>query len=201
MGDTAEDAVQIKLVVVGDGAVGKTCLLMSYCKDEIPEGYIPTVFDNYVVSLTAGGKIVELALYDTAGQEEYDRLRPLSYGGAHVLLICFSVMSPTSLQNVKTKWIKEVRHYRPEAPIILVGTKSDLRKNKDALAELAKEEESPVSEDQARKVMKEIGAEEFVECSAITKFNLKEVFDEAIKAVMLAEPEPKRKKHGRCELF
>jgi len=149
--------------------------------------------------LTAGGEMIELSLYDTAGQEEYDRLRPLSYANADVLLICFSVMSPVSLENVKTKWIKEVRHYRPDSPVILVGTKKDLRNDKKELGKLAKEKQEPVTEEQARKMQREIGALEYVECSAITRENLKEVFDEAIKAILLApEPEPKKK---RCVLF
>jgi len=62
-----------KLVVIGDGAVGKTCLLISYAKKEFPKDYIPTVFDNYVVNLTANQQNIELGLWDTAGQEEYDR--------------------------------------------------------------------------------------------------------------------------------
>jgi len=198
MGDS--EIKGIKLVVVGDGAVGKTCLLIAYCKGDVPKDYVPTVFDNYVVSLTAGGEMIELSLYDTAGQEEYDRLRPLSYANADVLLICFSVMSPTSLENVKTKWIKEVRHYRPDSPVILVGTKMDLRNDKKELGKLAKDKQEPVTEEQARKMQRDIGALEYVECSAITRENLKEVFDEAIKAILLA-PEPEPKKKGRCVLY
>lgn len=58
----------LKCVVVGDGAVGKTCLLMSYANDAFPEEYVPTVFDHYAVTVTVGGKQHLLGLYDTAGQ-------------------------------------------------------------------------------------------------------------------------------------
>ncbi|XP_006159954.1 rho-related GTP-binding protein RhoQ isoform X2 [Tupaia chinensis] len=85
-------ALMLKCVVVGDGAVGKTCLLMSYANDAFPEEYVPTVFDHYAVSVTVGGKQYLLGLYDTAGQEDYDRLRPLSYPMTDVFLICFSVI-------------------------------------------------------------------------------------------------------------
>lgn len=63
----------------------------------------PTVFDNFVADIQLDGKPVQLALWDTAGQEEYERLRPLSYSKAHVILIAFSVDTPDSLDNVTNK--------------------------------------------------------------------------------------------------
>ncbi|KAJ1498683.1 hypothetical protein HMI55_004802, partial [Coelomomyces lativittatus] len=65
--------------------------------------YVPTVFENYVADIDVDGKRVELALWDTAGQEDYDRLRPLSYPDSHVILICFAIDSPDSLENVNEK--------------------------------------------------------------------------------------------------
>ncbi len=64
---------------------------------------VPTVFENYVTDCRVDGKSVQLALWDTAGQEDYERLRPLAYSRAHVILIGFSVDSPDSLDNVKHK--------------------------------------------------------------------------------------------------
>lgn len=64
---------------------------------------IPTVFENYVTDCRVDGKSVQLALWDTAGQEDYERLRPLAYAKAHVILIGFSVDTPDSLDNVKHK--------------------------------------------------------------------------------------------------
>lgn len=91
------------LVVVGDGGCGKTCLLIVYSQNKFPEAYVPTVFENYVPIVQFEGKTIELALWDTAGQEEYDRLRPLSYPETDIILICFAVDFPTSLGNVLDK--------------------------------------------------------------------------------------------------
>uniref|UniRef100_A0A8C5Y836 Uncharacterized protein n=1 Tax=Microcebus murinus TaxID=30608 RepID=A0A8C5Y836_MICMU len=87
-------AVRKKLVIVGDGACGKTCLLIVFSKDQFPEQYVPTVFENYVAVIEVDGKQVELALWDTAGQEDYERLRPFSYPDTDVILMCFSINNP-----------------------------------------------------------------------------------------------------------
>eukprot|EP01090_Pellita_catalonica_P000933 TRINITY_DN10667_c0_g1_i1.p1 TRINITY_DN10667_c0_g1~~TRINITY_DN10667_c0_g1_i1.p1 ORF type:complete len:204 (-),score=32.74 TRINITY_DN10667_c0_g1_i1:107-673(-) len=186
-------AKQIKLVVVGDGAVGKTCLLLSYANNRFPDGYVPTVFDNYVVQITAGEKVIELGLWDTAGQEEYDRLRPLSYANASVFLICFSMLNKISLENVKEKWSPEVNHFCPDIPKLLIGTKSDLIKEHSKTDEI-------VSEETAQHFAKSIGAEQFIACSSFTGDNLKTVFDTAVKTVLV----PSRRKgklRSRCSIF
>ncbi len=83
--------LDIKIVAVGDGAVGKTCMLMSYSCKKFPRDYVPTVFENYAREAIVDGHEVVLCLWDTAGQEEYDRLRPLSYKNTDVFLVCFAI--------------------------------------------------------------------------------------------------------------
>ncbi|KAL6528965.1 GTP-binding protein Rho1 [Orobanche minor] len=85
--------------------------------------YVPTVFDNFSANVVVNGSTVNLGLWDTAGQEDYNRLRPLSYRGADVFILAFSLISKASYENVSKKWIPELKHYAPGVPIVLVGTK------------------------------------------------------------------------------
>lgn len=175
----------IKSVVVGDGGVGKTCLLISYTTNTFPNDYIPTVFDNYSASVMIDGEPIKLGLWDTAGQSEYDRLRPLSYPQTEIFLCCFSVISPDSFQNVKSKWIPEILHHCPkDILILLIGTKVDLRDDLHVLDELTARNLSPVTFDQGSKLAREIGAIKYMECSAATQVGVKEIFDYAIRAVL-----------------
>jgi len=184
--------------VVGDGAVGKTCLLISYTTNKFPAEYVPNVFDNYAVTVTIGGEPYTLGLFDTAGQEDYDRLRPLSYPQTDVFLVCFSVVAPASFENVREKWFPEIRHHCPKVPALLVGTQVDLRDDSKALEKLSKMKQKPVTVEQGEKMARECKAATYMECSALTQENLKAVFDEAIMAALL--PPVSTKKKG-CNLL
>ena len=176
----------VKMVVVGDGAVGKTCLLISYTSNSFPSQYVPTVFDNYSANVTVDGKTISLGLWDTAGQEDYDRLRPLSYPQTDVFLICFSVISHTSYQNVKAKWVPEVTHHCPNTKLILVGTKIDLRDDRDLVEKLKQKGQAPITKEEGDQLAQQINAVRFMECSALTQKGLKQVFDAAIKCVIVS---------------
>lgn len=168
------------------------------------------------------GKPISLGLWDTAGQEDYDRLRPLSYPQTDVFLICFSIVSPPSFDNVKAKWYPEIDHHAPNIPIILVGTKLDLREDPTTTEQLRQKRMEPVSYDQALICAKEIRAHKYLECSALTQRNLKSVFDEAIRyasttnsasrsinrlmlpihsAVLNPRPQPQKQKKSKCTIL
>ncbi|KAI8818108.1 GTP-binding protein rho1 [Fimicolochytrium jonesii] len=192
-----------KLVIVGDGACGKTCLLIVFSKGTFPDVYVPTVFENYVADVEVDGRRVELALWDTAGQEDYDRLRPLSYPDSHVILICFAIDSPDSLDNVQEKWISEVLHFCAGLPIILVGCKKDLRHDPKTIEELRKTHQSPVTPDEGHAVAQKISAWKYLECSARTNEGVREVFEHATRAALTMTRGRKKPGSGsnKCQLL
>ncbi|WVQ97492.1 hypothetical protein IAU59_004606 [Kwoniella sp. CBS 9459] len=177
-------ALRRKLVIVGDGAAGKTSLLNVFAVGHFPEAYEPTVFDNYVTEIELDGKPVQLALWDTAGQEEYERLRPLSYSKAHVILIAFSVDTPDSLENVSQKWIEEVRSICGKAiPVILVACKTDLRDK--AIANGTYSPERFTDRDTGQRMASSIGARGYFETSALLNQGVDAVFEAATRAAVL----------------
>jgi len=161
-----------KLVVVGGGGTGKTSLLMVHCRQTFPQEYVPTVFENFVKEEEVDKKLIDLALWDTAGQEDYDRLRPLSYPDSDIVLLCFSVTDRGSFSEILTKWNPEVSHFLDGVPKLLVGLKTDLREQtKDA-----------VTYAEAQELAYRIGAC-YVECSAKRREGVEQVFQTAIKTV------------------
>eukprot|EP01133_Synstelium_polycarpum_P009814 gene9814-11464_t len=153
----------IKVMVVGDMSVGKTCLLISYTTNSFPGEYVPTVF----------------GLWDTAGSEEYNSFRPLSYPGTDVFLICFSLISQLSFENVLKKWFAEItQNMDVIPPIILVGTKLDLRSKQKVNGE------EPITIEMGEQMRAEIGAYKYCECSALTQDGLTNVFEEAGRVVL-----------------
>jgi len=188
----------IKCVVVGDGAVGKTCLLISYTTNAFPGEYIPTVFDNYSANVMVDGKPINLGLWDTAGQEDYDRLRPLSYPQTDVFLMCYSIIAPASFDNVTKKWYPEIKHHAENVPFILVGTKLDLRDDEEMKKTLKEKRLQPVTQEDGETLVASIGAYKCIECSALTQVGLKNVFDEAIRCVKDHQATPKKKKKSSC---
>lgn len=128
--------------------------------------------------LRIGEERYTLGLFDTAGQEDYDRLRPLSYPQTDVFLVCFSVTSPASFENVREKWFPEVRHHCPGVPCLIVGTQTDLRNDAAVKEKLARQDLAPITKSDGEKMAKELGAVKYVECSALYQDKLKDVFDE-----------------------
>lgn len=146
---------------------------------------------------------MQLALWDTAGQEDYERLRPLAYSKAHVLLIGFAVDTPDSLANVKHKvrccpqdgpmaisdigsqWSEEANERCPGVPIILVGLKKDLREDPLAMEEMRKKSLKFVTTKEGNETGTQIGARKYLECSSLTGEGVDDVFEAATRAALL----------------
>jgi Ras-related C3 botulinum toxin substrate 1 len=167
------------------------------------------------------GKPINLGLWDTAGQEDYDRLRPLSYPQTDVFLACFSVVSEASFQNIQSKWVPELRSHCPvgisdyllsrlpspdplprqDVPIILVGNKSDLIEDQQTQQNLQAAGRRTVTPGMARAMASQIGAVAYVENSALTQRGLNDVFSTAIRAVITPGSKAPRQEKKRKDVI
>ena len=153
------------------------------------------------------GKRVKLNLWDTAGQEDYDRLRPLSYPQTDVFVVCFAVDSLATYENIDRKWIPEIKHHCPTVPIILAATKIDLREDKATIENMAKKDLSPIPKVKGLELAKKIEAIRYLECSSLTQKGLKEVFQTAVEVIVFPEAfvdskqKKKKKKNSKCSLL
>ncbi|GMR57299.1 hypothetical protein PMAYCL1PPCAC_27494, partial [Pristionchus mayeri] len=169
--DMEEETRVIKCVLVGDAAVGKTALAVAYSTNGFVQQYNPTAYDNYSVIVRVDKQPIRLQLCDTAGQESFTSIRPLSYTDASVFILVYSTVDPKSLNSIAQNWLPEVSKVAPDTPLIIVGTKADL----------ACWGTESVPSEHGRRLAASIGAD-FFECSAVTQQNLKQVFDCAILA-------------------
>eukprot|EP01126_Amoeba_proteus_P054190 TRINITY_DN6652_c0_g1_i11.p1 TRINITY_DN6652_c0_g1~~TRINITY_DN6652_c0_g1_i11.p1 ORF type:complete len:632 (-),score=135.07 TRINITY_DN6652_c0_g1_i11:348-2243(-) len=126
------------------------------------------------------GTTYTVGLWDTAGQEDYDRLRPLSYPQTDIFFVCFSLISRSSLENVRAKWYPEVSHHCPGAIIALIGTKSDLLSNPTTLARLAERRLTPIQDSEAEALAAEINAIKYFKTSALHGTGLQEAFETSL---------------------
>ncbi|XP_021478724.1 rho-related GTP-binding protein RhoF isoform X1 [Oncorhynchus mykiss] len=198
----AKKGEELKIVIVGDGGCGKTSLLMVYAKGDFPEKYAPSVFEKYVTTVTYGGKEIRLNLYDTAGQDDYDRLRPLSYQNANLVLVCYDVTNPTSFENVLIKWYPEVNHFCRDVPVILIGCKTDLRKDKERTRRLKAMDQAPITYTQGEETRRHMSAELYLECSAKYRENVEDIFRDATKKALASSRRARqRTKKRHCVIL
>jgi small GTP-binding protein len=119
-----------KVIVVGDGQVGKTSLSVRFSTGKFEKDYIMTIGVGLMTrTLDHMGKKIKITIWDTGGQERFAGIRPIYYKGAAAALICYSIDSRLSYKNLN-RWIKEVRNHCPNIPTVLVGTKNDLEEDR-----------------------------------------------------------------------
>lgn len=177
-----------KIVVIGDGACGKTCLLEVFKKNLFPAEYIPTIIDNFIKDVNVDGEDVALCIWDTAGQEEYDAVRPASYSDTDLVFLCYSVERKEMLSNMGSKWMPEIRNYCPDAGTFLVGLKVDLRDGSGNMT----------STEEGQAMQKKLGAIDFFECSAKENTGVAELFHAAAKWIKDNKNHEAKRKRWYC---
>lgn len=210
---SSKKPIERKIVILGDGACGKTSLLNVFTRGYFPKVYEPTVFENYIHDIFVDNRHITLSLWDTAGQEEFDRLRSLSYSDTDVIMLCFSLDSRDSLMNVQHKWVGEIADHCEGVKLVLVALKCDLRRSQNETAAITpnliqqqrayqsgsdlekningtnlKKNNDVISYEEGVDMAKKIGALRYLECSAKVNKGVNEAFTEATRVVMNSEP-------------
>jgi len=171
-------------------------MLISYTTNAFPEDYTPTVFDNYSTNLMVNSQPVNLCLFDTAGQDDYDRQRPLSYHQTDIFLVCYSLVDADSLNAVRDKWMPELQTHCPGVPVMLIGTKQDLAEERE------RNKKPPVIDTAVRNnLITSLGFVQHLECSALTQKGLSEIFDAACKVVLKPQQKGKGPASGCCAIL
>lgn len=211
------DAVpKLKLMVVGDAKVGKTAMLMAHANKSFPQAevilgmlvpsshawvsrrhQIPRVSDT----VTAGPVLVDdqqymLEVWDSAGADDYDNIRYMSYPQSSVFIVCFDINDPISFESVHSRWMREVRHPRVHAdipvPYILCGLKPSLREDSSRLEELAAKKMKPVTKEHGESMCAQIGAKLYMEVDALT--NPEQIGNLLLEAAKVANKPPPAKR-------
>nr|XP_057905903.1 rho-related GTP-binding protein RhoN-like [Doryrhamphus excisus] len=186
-----------KIVVVGDAQCGKTALLHVFAKDCYPESYVPTVFENYTASFEIDKHRIELNMWDTSGSSYYDNVRPLAYPDSDAVLICFDISRPETLDSVIKKWQGETQEFCPNAKVVLVGCKLDMRTDVSTLRELSQQRLIPVTHEQGSTIARQMGAVAYVECtSKVSENSVRDVFHITTLASVRRPHKPQLKRSG-----
>merc|ERR1712080_98506 len=180
-----------KAVVVGDSKSGKTNLIEAFINGAVPDVYSPTVFENHVTDMEVEGKLLDLGIWDTSGRQDHMGIRKISYQDTDVIIICFSIGSPSSLQNVVNIWAPEIRKYLPTVPLVLVGAQNDLRHDPVTVSNLARHGEHPVTYKETLDVAEQLEANDYMECSTATDQGVARVFETVAKAAVTSNIEGK----------
>ncbi|GLB10239.1 Rho GTPase [Aspergillus tubingensis] len=214
-----QKVVRRKMVLLGDGACGKTSALNVFTRGWAPLGFfsfvvetanflkttcmvLPPPYINRTRMLTFTQDIfvdnvhMELSLWDTAGQEEFDRLRALSYEDTHVIMLCFSVDSRDSFENVASKWIEEISENCAGVKLVLTALKCDLRKD-----EFLNDNPNAITYEEGLAKAKEIGAVKYLECSAVQNRGIMETFYEAAKVALEVRTQGSNGSGERCVIL
>ncbi|XP_011446036.1 cdc42 homolog [Magallana gigas] len=173
------EKLSLKCVLVGDMNVGKSSLAARISSRTFKTDYSPTLFDNYAATVSVHGIPYHLNLFDTAGKEDFSKVRVMSYINSDVFLVCFSIDDVKSLVHVQESWVPELRQHVPNTPFILVGTKLDVRFQQPDIQVL---DSSAVSPKQGKEVASTVGAYSYVEVSSLSADGVDDLITEIVEA-------------------
>merc|ERR1712037_699717 len=196
MEEEGPESTVLKVVIIGDGAVGKTALMVRFRDGKFPTDYVPTVFEMNAKKVEVDGESFELRLWDTAGQKAYEELRKQAYIGADVIIIGFCLVNRDSFENVTELWQKDYGKEAKDAKVVLVGLKQDLVEDANEIKKLKEKNQEPVTEEEMATVARKIGAASHLRCSALTGAGVNEVFEGVVRASKGSLPNPKS--NGGC---
>lgn len=170
--DYANYDLSFKLIVIGDSGVGKSCLTNKATKNIFETAYNTTIgFEFFSFNIKINDKVLKLQIWDTCGQELYRSLITNFYRNSSLAIMVYSITSKESFDNIDS-WLKELKmHSNPDAKVFLIGNKQDLEDNR------------AVSVEEGTNYAKNFGLNYFIETSAKTGFNAKNVFIEAAKVL------------------
>ncbi|KAK4529767.1 hypothetical protein CCYA_CCYA02G0624 [Cyanidiococcus yangmingshanensis] len=175
---------RVKCVLIGDGGVGKTSLATRFALGEFPDAYLPTTFDSHTAVRKLGaGELVEINIWDCAGQKEFDEVRQYVYHpGLDVFILCFSLVDRRTLQHCEKRWLAEMQDFDSTVPFVLLGTKVDLRDR--ALLQGSAAIAQVVLTEEGARLARRLGAEQYVEVSARAGTNVERAFLAAARAAL-----------------
>lgn len=171
---------EISCFAVGDEGVGKTYLLKHYI---FPPSDIQFIFDYTIYNIEYEKEFFSFKFWDPENND-MNTLKQFDCPQIDVFLICFSIDSPLSLENVEKIWAPKVRKYNEHASLILVGCKYDLRKKNSNNDEDKSNETKLISETECLEMKKTIEAQDYIECSAFSITNIEELLNTIAKTYL-----------------
>ena len=196
----------LNIVTVGDSKTGKSSLLCALKDGKLTNQEIPEFFSTFTHKMKVDGRKLELGLWDTSGDPKYEGLRRLSYPKCDAFIVCYSVNSRKSFENVSKVWLPELeKHGSRSVPVIIVAMKKDMRPraslNRNGSLGINSDRPVPkerfVTCDEGMQLANDVHAYAFIECSAFSEKGVNDVFEQAVRAVLKYIKEEKAKEKPR----
>lgn len=181
---TTAETDTLKIVVIGESGVGKTCMIHTFLKGEFPSEYIATVMEPVKTTIKCGTVDQSIEIFDTPGQPEFTQNRVALYPNAHLILICCSIVEAIQFDKIDS-WAAEASEHAPNAKFVLIGMKSDQRSDTTLISQIVhRTGRQPFPEFQGHAKAEGIGALAYIECSSLLNTGVRDVFSESCRLLL-----------------